>query len=75
MCACIYTHYCLFFKLDDGDKPKAIDIIKTELERTLRQTRHFYRTIEKDPSGGHSFVTSNQHYYANDVMRWSGLTH
>ncbi|KAH8689593.1 transferase [Talaromyces proteolyticus] len=54
--ACTYTHYTIFFRLDDADKPKAIDVLKAGLERTLSQTRHLCGTIEKDPAGGHSFV-------------------
>lgn len=51
-----YNNYALFFRLDDADKPKAVELLKAGLERTLSQVRHLCSTIEKDPTGGHSFV-------------------
>ncbi|KAJ5779432.1 Transferase [Penicillium paradoxum] len=54
--ACTYNNYALFFRVDDTDKPRVADVLKTGLERTLSQIRHICGTIEKDPSGGHSFV-------------------
>ncbi|KAK3298751.1 acyltransferase [Chaetomium fimeti] len=54
--ACTYNNYALFFRLDDVDKEKAAATLKTGLERTLSQARHYVGTIEKDPEGGHSFV-------------------
>jgi hypothetical protein len=53
---CTYNNYALFFRVDDADKPRVADVLKTGLERTLSQARHLCGTIEKDPSGGHSFV-------------------
>ncbi|KAM0493671.1 hypothetical protein ACHAP8_009116 [Fusarium lateritium] len=53
---CTYNNYALFFKLDDSEKKRALEILKTGLERTLAQARHYCCTIEKDPGGGHSFV-------------------
>ncbi|KAG8667760.1 hypothetical protein FPOAC2_12950 [Fusarium poae] len=54
--ACTYNNYALFFKLQDSEKQTAIEILKSGLERTLAQARHYCCTIEKDPGGGHSFV-------------------
>ncbi|KAF7558194.1 hypothetical protein G7Z17_g18 [Cylindrodendrum hubeiense] len=53
---CTYNNYALFFRLDDADKTKAVEVLKAGLERTLSQERHMCGTIEKDPEGGHSFV-------------------
>lgn len=33
---CAYNHYVLFFRLDDEDRAKVVDVLKTGLERTLR---------------------------------------
>lgn len=54
--ACTYNHYALFFRIDDTHKNAAIDVLRAGLERTLSQARHLCGTIEKDPTGGHSFV-------------------
>lgn len=54
--ACTYNNYAVFFRLDDADKEKAATALKTGLERTLSQARHYVGIIEKDPDGGHSFV-------------------
>ncbi|KAJ5486037.1 hypothetical protein N7530_000337 [Penicillium desertorum] len=54
--ACTYNNYALFFRLEDVDKNRAVDVLKAGLERTLSQVRHLCGTIEKDPTGGHSFV-------------------
>ncbi|RSM05541.1 hypothetical protein CDV31_009532 [Fusarium ambrosium] len=54
--ACTYNNYALFFRLDDADKPRAVEVLKAGLERTLSQARHYCGTIEKEPVGGHSFV-------------------
>lgn len=54
--ACTYNNYALFFRLDDADKPRAVEVLKAGLEHTLSQARHYCGTIEKDPGGGHSFV-------------------
>lgn len=51
-----YNNYALFFKLDNVDKPKVVDVLKAGLERTLSQTRHLCGTIEKDSTDGYSFV-------------------
>lgn len=53
---CTYNNYALFFKLEDGEKTKAANLLKAGLERTLSQARHLCGTIEQDPAGGHSFV-------------------
>ncbi|KAJ5960048.1 Transferase [Penicillium vulpinum] len=53
---CTYNNYGLFFQVEDADKARVADVLKTGLERTLSQVRHICGTIEKDPSGGHSFV-------------------
>lgn len=54
--ACTYNNYALFFRIEDNEKSRAIEILRTGLERTLSQARHLCGTIEKDPAGGHSFV-------------------
>lgn len=54
--ACTYNNYALFFRMEDGTKSRAIEVLKSGLERTLSQTRHLCGTIEKDAEGGHSFV-------------------
>ncbi|CAI7633249.1 unnamed protein product [Penicillium glandicola] len=54
--ACTYNNYALFFRVDNADKARVADVLKTGLERTLSQVRHICGTIEKDPSSGHSFV-------------------
>lgn len=46
----------MFFRLDDAAKPKAVDLLKQGLARTLSQARHLCSTIEKDEGGGHSYV-------------------
>ncbi|KAF5861865.1 hypothetical protein ETB97_012416 [Aspergillus alliaceus] len=56
LAACTYNNYALFFKLDDTEKGKAVGVLKAGLERTLSQARHLCGSIEKDPTGGHSFV-------------------
>ncbi|KAJ9150255.1 Trichothecene 3-o-acetyltransferase [Pleurostoma richardsiae] len=56
LAACTYNTYALFFRLNDADKSRAIDVLKHGLERTIGQARHLCATIEKDPEGGHSFV-------------------
>lgn len=33
---CAYNHYVLFFRLNDEDRAKVVDILKAGLERTLR---------------------------------------
>ena len=52
-----YMNWALFFKLeDDESKPKAVEVLRAGLERTLSQVRHLCGTIERDSDGGHSFV-------------------
>ncbi|KAK6835386.1 hypothetical protein RU639_002425 [Aspergillus parasiticus] len=51
-----YTHFAIYFRLNDDRKPKAAVVLKEGLERTLGQVGHLCSTIEKDPGGGHSFV-------------------
>ncbi|KAM0542102.1 hypothetical protein ACHAPJ_012965 [Fusarium lateritium] len=46
----------IFFKLEDADKSKAVEILKKGLERTLAQVRHLVGTIERDGDGHHSIV-------------------
>lgn len=58
---CSYTHYVVFFRLDDNAKQQAADVLKLGLERTLSQARYLCGKIEKDPEGegeggGLSFV-------------------
>lgn len=51
-----FCSFAVFFPLNDCDQRKSIETLKTGLERTLSQTRHLCGKIEKDLSGGHSFV-------------------
>lgn len=51
-----YCNFAIFFQLEDADKPRVANILKAGLERTLSQARILCGTIEKDLSGGHSFV-------------------
>ncbi|GJC85391.1 trichothecene 3-O-acetyltransferase tri101 [Colletotrichum liriopes] len=53
---CAYNHYALFFRLEDSEKSRAVDVLKAGLERTLSQARYLCGTIEKDLEGGYSFV-------------------
>lgn len=53
---CAYTNYGIFFRLQDSDKSRAVELLRSGLERTLAQARHFCGTIEKDEDGGYSFV-------------------
>ncbi|KAL1854398.1 hypothetical protein Daus18300_011497 [Diaporthe australafricana] len=53
---CAYNHYVLFFRFQHEDRIKAANVLKNGLERTLSQARYLCGTIEKDSSGGHSFV-------------------
>ncbi|KAJ5712077.1 Transferase [Penicillium malachiteum] len=53
---CTYNNYAIFFRVEDADKPRIAEELKTGLERTLSQVRHICGTIEKDPSNGHFFV-------------------
>ncbi|KAL4792604.1 transferase [Aspergillus venezuelensis] len=55
-----YNNYALFFRLEDHAKTQAIEILKTGLEKTLSQVRHICGTIERDSSGGHSFVKKRE---------------
>lgn len=57
---CAYTHYVLFFRLDDTKKSYAVDVLREGLEKTLSQARHMCGTIETDPEGGLSFVKRKQ---------------
>lgn len=54
-----YTHFAIYFRLDDGSKPKAAAVLKEGLERTLGQVGHLCSTIEKD-SGGGSFLCEEE---------------
>ncbi|KAK3297700.1 uncharacterized protein B0H64DRAFT_357742 [Chaetomium fimeti] len=53
---CVFNNYALYFKLDDGDKANALEVLRSGLERTLCQTRHLSSTIEEGPDGDHWFV-------------------
>ncbi|PLB46611.1 acyl transferase [Aspergillus steynii IBT 23096] len=55
-----YTHFAVYFRLEDADKSKAAAVLKESLQRTLAQIGHLCGTIEKDPEGGHSFVKKRQ---------------
>lgn len=53
----VYNSYALFFRIDqDADKHKIANLLKQGLSKTLSQARHLCGFIEKDQSGGHSFV-------------------
>ncbi|KAK1144060.1 hypothetical protein N8T08_005722 [Aspergillus melleus] len=54
--ACTYNNYALFFQLDDAEKSRTVEVLKEGLERMLSQVRHLCGTIERDSTGGHSFV-------------------
>ncbi|KAI9036197.1 uncharacterized protein KD926_002227 [Aspergillus affinis] len=56
MWARIYCSYALFFRLDDINNYNVVEVLKEGLERMLSQVRHLCGTIEKDSTGGHSFV-------------------
>ncbi|KAM0523263.1 hypothetical protein ACHAPE_001758 [Trichoderma viride] len=43
-----YNNYALFFRMDDAMKPRAVEIMKEGLARTISQARHLCCTIEKD---------------------------
>ncbi|OBR06059.1 Acyl transferase [Colletotrichum higginsianum IMI 349063] len=64
-----YNHYAIFFRLDDSAKPRAVEVLKTGLERTLAQTRHLNGRIEKDPWGGYSF-TKKKDDTVRFVVQW-----
>ncbi|KAL6878974.1 transferase family domain-containing protein [Trichoderma novae-zelandiae] len=52
-----YNNYCLFFKMDDSMKARAVEIMKEGLERTIAQARHLCCTIEKEETGsGYVYV-------------------
>ncbi|KAK3351330.1 hypothetical protein B0H65DRAFT_506757 [Neurospora tetraspora] len=51
-----YNNYCLFFRLDDALKPRAVQVLKERLERTLSQARYLVGRIERDPEGGHHIL-------------------
>ncbi|KAE8152514.1 transferase family-domain-containing protein [Aspergillus avenaceus] len=70
--ACTYNNYALFFKLDDVDKERIVSILKAGLERTLSQVRHLCGTIEKDETGGHSFVKKKDSA-VQFVVQWLDL--
>ena len=53
---CTYNNYALFFRLEDDEKSRVVEVLIAGLERTLSQARHLCGVIEKDPAGGHSFV-------------------
>ncbi|KAK3403187.1 hypothetical protein B0T20DRAFT_18788 [Sordaria brevicollis] len=51
-----YNNYCLFFRLEDALKARAVQVLKEGLERTLSQARHLVGRIERDPEGGHHIL-------------------
>ncbi|KAJ5414163.1 hypothetical protein N7509_000790 [Penicillium cosmopolitanum] len=55
-----YCNFAIFFRVKDSDKRKAVDVLEAGIERTLSQARILCGTIEKDPSGGHSFVKKKE---------------
>ncbi|KJJ30947.1 acyl transferase [Aspergillus flavus AF70] len=68
-----YTHFAIYFRLDDDRKPKAAAVLKEGLERTLGQVGHLCSTIEKDPGGGHSFVKRKEST-VQFVIQWLDAT-
>lgn len=67
--AVTYTHFAVYFRLDDVDKPKTAAVLKEGLERTLAQVGHLCSTIETDPEGGHSF-TKRKDSTVQLVIQW-----
>lgn len=54
-----YNNYALFFRMDDTMKPRAVEIMKEGLARTISQARHLCCKIEKDKDAtgtGYSLV-------------------
>lgn len=51
-----YNNYCLFFRFGYALQPRAVQVLKKGLERTLSQARHLAGRIEKDPEGGHHIL-------------------
>ncbi|GES59981.1 acyl transferase [Aspergillus terreus] len=51
-----YTHFAIYFRLDDTDKPQTLTLLKEGLEATLSQIGHLCGTIERAPDGSHCFV-------------------
>ncbi|KAE8153184.1 acyl transferase [Aspergillus avenaceus] len=51
-----YTHFAVYFRIPELEKPRVATVLKEGLERTLGQIGHLCGTIEKDADGGHSFV-------------------
>ncbi|KAK1987829.1 acyltransferase [Colletotrichum cereale] len=64
-----YNHFALFFRLDDAEKPRVVEILKAGVERTLAQVRHLNGRIEKDPRGGYSF-TKKKDDTVRFVVQW-----
>ncbi|KAK3370517.1 hypothetical protein B0H63DRAFT_402672 [Podospora didyma] len=57
LAASTYNSYALFFKLDDDEKSKAVEVLKEGLSKTLAQCRQLVGIIEKNPDNDdHSFV-------------------
>jgi hypothetical protein len=54
--ASCFTHFAIYFRLEDADKARAAAVLKEGLERALAQIGHLCGTIEKGLEGGHSFV-------------------
>ncbi|KAL4801807.1 transferase [Aspergillus unguis] len=51
-----YNSYALFFRLEDEDKPRVVDVLSAGLSKTLSQARHLCGTIERNPDEGYSSV-------------------
>ncbi|CAJ0545167.1 Ff.00g086400.m01.CDS01 [Fusarium sp. VM40] len=66
---CTYNNYALFFKLNDADKERVVEVLKAGLERTLAQARHYCGIIEKDSDGGHSF-TRKKDSTVDFIVQW-----
>lgn len=57
MSALNWSNYALFFRVEDADKSRAVEVLKEGLCRTIAQARHYGAAIEKDAIGdGYSFV-------------------
>ncbi|KAK2066050.1 hypothetical protein LY76DRAFT_652035 [Colletotrichum caudatum] len=64
-----YNQYALFFRLEDTEKPRVVEVLTAGLERTLAQVRHLNGRIEKDSRGGYSF-TKRKDDTVRFVVQW-----
>ncbi|KAL2267833.1 hypothetical protein VTJ83DRAFT_5110 [Remersonia thermophila] len=67
-----YNPFTLFFKLSDNERPRALDILKKGLERTLAQCRHMVGTIEQDDKTYDCFFTKKRDTTGKLVVKYFG---